>query len=50
MNVESLSDALRFYQARGIVTSEVAIGALVDDSFAKAALEKLGRYQPAHDR
>jgi NitT/TauT family transport system substrate-binding protein len=50
MNIESLGQSLRFFQARDLVKGDVAIGGLVDSSFVGAAVAKLGPYKPAQGR
>ncbi|MEO3858622.1 ABC transporter substrate-binding protein [Acrocarpospora sp. B8E8] len=43
MNIESLENDLAYYQERGYITKDVTVTQSVDDTFAKAAVQELGR-------
>jgi NitT/TauT family transport system substrate-binding protein len=48
IDVDSLNDSLRFFQQRNIVKGDVDINSMVNSSFAKASVDKLGPYKPTH--
>lgn len=47
VNVESLKKDYAFFKEQGLLQSDVDVSGIVDPSFAKAAVGKLGEYQPA---
>lgn len=44
INIESFNELQAFFVEQGIMQAAVPLGDLIDTSFAKAAVEKLGRY------
>ncbi|MGA7809555.1 ABC transporter substrate-binding protein [Bradyrhizobium sp.] len=48
VNMSSLADDLRFFQAQGQIEKPVAATDVVDMSFAEHAVKELGPYEPAH--
>jgi NitT/TauT family transport system substrate-binding protein len=48
IDVDSLNDSLRFFQKRNVVKDDIDINSMVDSSFARASVDKLGRYKPTH--
>jgi NitT/TauT family transport system substrate-binding protein len=48
VNMASLADDLRFFQAQGQIEKPVSAADVVDMSFAENAVKALGPYEPAH--
>lgn len=48
IDVDSLNDSLRFFRERDVVKGDVDVNSMVDSSFAKASVDKLGPYKPTH--
>jgi NitT/TauT family transport system substrate-binding protein len=47
VNEVALNNDLKFFKAQGYVTGKIDVSDVVDDSFANAAVAKLGPYKPA---
>ena len=45
VNTVALANDLTYFKAQGYVTGKIEVGDVVDDSFAKAAVSKLGPYK-----
>jgi NitT/TauT family transport system substrate-binding protein len=48
VNMASLADDLRYFQAQGQIEKPVSAADVVDMSFAENAVKELGPYEPAH--
>jgi NitT/TauT family transport system substrate-binding protein len=49
VNISALDNDLNFFRGRGLVTDQnLTAASLVDQSFAKTAVEELGPYQAKH--
>jgi NitT/TauT family transport system substrate-binding protein len=45
VNLQSLKDDAAFYRAQGLITGDIRVEDVVDDSFVEAAVKELGLYK-----
>jgi NitT/TauT family transport system substrate-binding protein len=45
VNLKSLADDAAFYREQGLITGDIKVEQVVDDSFVEAALKELGPYK-----